>query len=81
MMSDHGENPIFFNKKIKTGRPEHSVTLHTSTSESISFLPFCLHHLNCWPEELFVWSYFYVEREYQTTTVDKMAQLRATFSK
>ena len=24
MMSGHGTNPIFFNKKIKIGRPEHS---------------------------------------------------------
>ena len=24
----HGANPIFFNKKIKIGRPKHSVTLH-----------------------------------------------------
>ena len=23
-MSGHGANPIFFNKKIKIGRPEHS---------------------------------------------------------
>ena len=28
MMSGHGVNPIFFNKKIKTGRPEHSLTPH-----------------------------------------------------
>ena len=27
MMSGHGGNPIFFNKK-KIGRPEHSLTLH-----------------------------------------------------
>ena len=27
MMSSHGGNPIFFNKKIKIGRPEHSLTL------------------------------------------------------
>ena len=26
MMSGHGANPIFFNKKIKIGRPEHSLT-------------------------------------------------------
>ena len=31
MMSGHGENPIFFNKKIKIGRPEHSLTLHPPT--------------------------------------------------
>ena len=29
MMSDHGANLIFFNKKkIKIERPEHSLTLH-----------------------------------------------------
>ena len=26
MMSGHSTNPIFFNKKIKTGRPEHLLT-------------------------------------------------------
>ena len=26
MMSGQGPNPIFFNKKIKIGRPEHSLT-------------------------------------------------------
>ena len=36
MMSDHGANPIFFNK---IGRPEHSLTPHPSTSDNISFLP------------------------------------------
>ena len=25
MMSGHGHDPIFFNKKIKIGRPEHSL--------------------------------------------------------
>ena len=28
MMSDHGANPILFNKKIKIGRPEHSLPHH-----------------------------------------------------
>ena len=28
MMSGRGGNPIFFNKKIKIGRPEHSLTPH-----------------------------------------------------
>ena len=28
MMSGHGGNPIFFNKKIKIGRQEHSLTPH-----------------------------------------------------
>ena len=27
-MSGHGGNPIFFNKKIKIGRPEDSLTPH-----------------------------------------------------
>ena len=27
-MSDHGPNPIFFNKIIKIGHPEHSLTPH-----------------------------------------------------
>ena len=39
MMSGHGANPIFFNKKIKIGHPEHSLTPHTPTSNNISFLP------------------------------------------
>ena len=28
MMSGHGENPIFFNKKINIRRPEHSLAPH-----------------------------------------------------
>ena len=27
MISGHAPNPIFFNKKIKIGRPEHSIAL------------------------------------------------------
>ena len=42
MMSGHGGNPIFFNKKIKIGRPEHSSTPHPPTSDNISFLPYPL---------------------------------------
>ena len=38
MMSGHGGNPIFFDKKIKIGRPEHSLTLHPPKSDDISFL-------------------------------------------
>ena len=40
MMSGHGGNPIFFNKKRKIGRPEHSLTPHPPTSDNISFLPY-----------------------------------------
>ena len=40
MMSGHGGNPIFFDKKIKVGRPEHSLIPHLPTSDNISFLPF-----------------------------------------
>ena len=39
-MSGHGANPIFFNKKIKIGRPENSLTPHPPTSNNISFLPY-----------------------------------------
>ena len=39
MMSDLGGNPIFFNKKIKIERPEHSLTPHPATSDNISFFP------------------------------------------
>ena len=39
MMSGHGANPIFFNKKIKFGRPEHSLTPRPPMSDNISFLP------------------------------------------
>ena len=38
MMSGHGANPIFFNKKIKIGRPEQLPTFHPSTSDNISLL-------------------------------------------
>ena len=38
MMSSHGANPNFFNKKkTKIGRPEHSLTPHPLTSDNISF--------------------------------------------
>ena len=43
MMSGHGVNPIFFNKKkekTKTGRPKHSLTPQPPTSDNISFLPY-----------------------------------------
>ena len=36
MMSVHDTNLIFFNTKIKIGRPEHSLT----PSDNISFLPY-----------------------------------------
>ena len=43
MMSGHGGNPIFLNKKIKIGRPEHSLTptpLSPITSHfCLTFLP------------------------------------------
>ena len=39
MMSGHGANPIFFNKKeIEIGRPEYSLTPHPSTSDNIFFI-------------------------------------------
>ena len=41
-MSGHGANPVFFNKKIKIGRPEH---LLPTTSKKISFLPYPPPHL------------------------------------
>ena len=37
-MSGHGTNPIFFDKKIKIGRLEHSLPL--PMSDNISFLPY-----------------------------------------
>ena len=41
IISGHGANPIFFNKKIKIGRLEHSLAPHSpSTSDNISFLPY-----------------------------------------
>ena len=41
MMSGHDPNPIFFNnKKMKIGRPEHSLTPHPPASDNISFLPY-----------------------------------------
>ena len=42
MMSDHGANPIFFNKKIKIGDSKH--LLPQSTSDNISFLPYAHTH-------------------------------------
>ena len=38
MMSGHGTNPIFFNKKIKIGCPEHLLNPRPM-SDYISFLP------------------------------------------
>ena len=40
MMSGHGGNSIFFNKKIKIGRPEHSLSPDPPTSDNISFFPY-----------------------------------------
>ena len=40
MMSGHGANPIFFNKKIEIGRPEHSLTPPHPTSDNILFSPY-----------------------------------------
>ena len=40
MMSGHGGNPIFLNKKIKTERPEHLLTPPPPTSDNISFVPY-----------------------------------------
>ena len=42
MMSGHDAHPIFFNKKIKIGRPKHSLTRHAPTSDNISFLSYPL---------------------------------------
>ena len=39
-MSGHGTNPIFFDQKIKIGRQEHSLILHPSTFNNISFLSY-----------------------------------------
>ena len=36
MISGYGPNPIFFNKKIKIRRPEHS---QSRTSDNFSLLP------------------------------------------
>ena len=40
MIPGHGANTIFFNKKIKMGRPEDLITPHPSTPTNISFLPY-----------------------------------------
>ena len=48
MVSGHGRNPIFFNKKIKMGHPEHSLTPHPPTSDNISFLPYPPSPLSKW---------------------------------
>ena len=37
MMSGHGANPIFFNKKKKIRRPEYLLTRHPLTSDNVSF--------------------------------------------
>ena len=38
-MSGHGANPVFFNKKIKIGRSEHSLTpLRPITSDCNSYI-------------------------------------------
>ena len=40
MMSGQGPNPIFFNKKIKIGRLEHSLTPQPPASDNISCLSY-----------------------------------------
>ena len=35
MMSDHSANPIFFNKKRKIRRPEHSLALEHSSKRPV----------------------------------------------
>ena len=40
MICCHGGIPMFFNKKIKIGRPEHSLTPYPPTSNNISFLSY-----------------------------------------
>ena len=39
-MSGYGANPIFFNKKLKIGDPEHSLTPPPPTSNNISSLAY-----------------------------------------
>ena len=44
-MSGHGTNPIFLKKKIKVGRPKHSLTRPATqppTLDNISFLHYSL---------------------------------------
>ena len=54
-MSSHGvnPNPIFFNKKMKSERPEHSLSPLPPTSDNISFLPYLPpahpHHIPLYP--------------------------------
>ena len=40
MMSGQGPNPIFFNKKIKIGRPEHLLTPQPPASDNPSCLSY-----------------------------------------
>ena len=49
MMSGHGANSVFFNKKIKTGRPEHFLSphpLHPITSH-FYFIPYLIVDVIC----------------------------------
>ena len=60
MISGHGTNSILFNKKIKVGRPEHSLTPHTLLFAQLCRLPssigfpntsnelIFLRHCGCW---------------------------------
>ena len=57
MMSGHGRNPIFFNKKIKIGRPENLLTPHPPTSDNISFLSYPSPPTP--PQMDVIWSYVY----------------------
>ena len=47
-MSGHDTNPIFFNKKIKIGRPINSLNPHPLASDNMSFLPYSFHPLSKW---------------------------------
>ena len=64
MMSGHDPNPIVFkNKKIKTRRPEHSLTLPptpptASTSDNISFL-LCRANFRCSDETCTYWIFIH----------------------
>ena len=52
MMYGRGATPILFNKKMKIGRPEHSLTPHPTTSDNNSFFVLLPTSLPEWTSDL-----------------------------
>ena len=83
MLSGHGANPIFFNKKReKIAHPEHSITPHPPTSKNISFLLYTSHptpqserHMCIIPKDTHSLDVLYHQRCYNKFTLDYKAAI------